>query len=235
VTFSLIGTTVDVITLIMGTLGLPGLFALMAVESFGIPPIPSEVILPFAGFLVADGTYSFGAALGVSIVGGLVGAYIAYAVGRWWRSRLVGFGVGALRVREADLDRVDRWFSHHGEATVTLTRFVPLIRSYISYPAGTARMSPTRFGAYTFFGVLPWNLGLLYAGLVLGSHWSKLVNDLEPFDYAVYVLVAAGVVYLVLVAVGVLAYGWPPRRGPRRSAPQAGVPTPNERPAPPRD
>jgi membrane protein DedA with SNARE-associated domain len=218
VTFSLIGSTVSVITLIMGTLGLPGLFALMTVESFGIPPIPSEVILPFAGFLVAEGTYSFGAALGVSIVGGLVGAFIAYAVGRWWRSRLVGLGVGRLRLRERDLGRVDGWFAHHGEATVTLARFVPLFRSYISYPAGTARMDPTRFGLYTFLGVLPWNLGLLYAGFVLGSHWSTIVNDLQPFDYAIYALVVAGIVYLVLIAVGAVEQGWPPRRVHRQAA-----------------
>jgi membrane protein DedA with SNARE-associated domain len=92
VTFSFVGSSVELITLVMGALGLPGLLALMTVESFGIPPIPSEVILPFAGFLVADGTFSFGAAFSVSVVGSLLGAFAAYAIGRWWRSRLLGLG-----------------------------------------------------------------------------------------------------------------------------------------------
>jgi membrane protein DedA with SNARE-associated domain len=222
--FSLIESVVGVITLIMGALGLPGLFALMADESFGIPPIPSEVILPFAGFLVADGTYSFGAAVVVSLAGGLVGAFIAYAIGRWWRSRLVGLGVGRLRLRESDLNRVDGWFAKHGEATVTLARFVPFFRSYISYPAGTAKMSPARFGLYTLLGTLPWNLGLIYAGFVLRSNWSLIVTYLDPFDYAFAALIGLGVVYLVLIAAGVLEQGWPPRRAHRPVAP-AGAPS----------
>jgi membrane protein DedA with SNARE-associated domain len=217
--FSLIGSIVDVITLIMGTLGLPGLFVLMADESFGIPPIPSEVILPFAGFLVADGAYSFGAAFVVSVVGGLVGAFIAYAIGRWWRSHLVGLGVGQLRLRADDLARVDGWFARHGEVTVTLTRFVPFFRSYISYPAGTARMSPTRFGLYTLLGTAPWNLGLIYAGFVLRSNWSLIVTYVQPFDYLFAALIGVGVLYLALIATGVLEQGWPPRRARRGVAP----------------
>jgi membrane protein DedA with SNARE-associated domain len=219
--FSLIESIVDVITLIMATLGLPGLFVLMADESFGIPPIPSEVILPFAGFLVADGTYSFGAALSVSLAGGLVGAFIAYAIGRWWRSRLVGLGVGRLRLRENDLARVDTWFTMHGEVTVALARFVPFFRSYISYPAGTARMSPTRFGLYTLLGTIPWNIGLIYAGFVLRSHWTEIVTYVEPFDYLFAALIGVGVLYLVLIAAGVLDQGWPPRRV-RRDVPATG-------------
>jgi membrane protein DedA with SNARE-associated domain len=210
--FSLIGSIVDVITLIMATLGLPGLFLLMADESFGIPPIPSEVILPFAGFLVADGTYSFGAALSVSLAGGLVGAFIAYAIGRWWRSHLVGLGIGQLRLRENDLARVDGWFTKHGEMTVALARFVPFFRSYVSYPAGTARMDPTRFGLYTLLGTIPWNIGLIYAGFVLRSHWTEIVTYVDPFNYLFAALIALGVLYLVLIAAGVLKQGWPPRR-----------------------
>jgi membrane protein DedA with SNARE-associated domain len=215
-TFSLLESIVGVITLIMGTLGLPGLFFLMADESFGIPPIPSEVILPFAGFLVAEGTYSFGAALVVSLAGGLVGAYIAYAIGRWWRSRFLGLGIGRLRLRDQDVARVDGWFAKHGEVTVTLARFVPFFRSYISYPAGTARMSPTRFGLYTLFGTIPWNLGLIYAGFVLRSNWSVIVTYVSPFDYLFAALIVLGIVYLGLIAAGVLEQGWPPRRTARK-------------------
>src|SRR5208282_6738587 len=98
VTFSLIGSVAEFITTVMTTIGIPGLFALMVVESFGLPPVPSEIVLPFAGFLIADGTFSFGWALTAALAGGLVGSFAAYAVGRWWRDRILGVGIGRLRL-----------------------------------------------------------------------------------------------------------------------------------------
>ncbi len=216
-TFSLIGSVVDVITALLAAVGLPGLFALMAVESFGIPPIPSEVILPFAGFLVADGTLALDPTIAVAVVGGLVGAFAAYAVGRWWRHRLAGLGVGQLRIEPADLDRMDRWFRRRGEATVAISRIIPGVRSYISYPAGTARMNPVRFGVYTLFGSLPWTLALLYAGIVLGAHWRDVTRYFFPIDVAIVVLAGVAVVYLALLANGTILRGWPPRRPPPAS------------------
>jgi membrane protein DedA with SNARE-associated domain len=231
-TFSLIGSTVYVITTVLAVVGLPGLFALMAVESFGIPPIPSEVIIPFAGFLVADGTLALDPTIVASVTGGLVGAYIAYAVGRWWRSRLVGLGVGRLRISDRDIARMDRWFRARGEVTVAICRVIPGIRSYISYPAGTARMNPVRFGVYSLVGSLPWTLALLYAGIVLGSNWNVVSHYFFPIDVTIVVLVVVAGVYLALVATGDLTGGWPPRRGPGRSkTPAPDVPAP-ERPAP---
>jgi membrane protein DedA with SNARE-associated domain len=219
VTFSLIGSIVDVVTVIFATIGLPGLFALMTVESFGIPPIPSEVVLPFAGFLVADGTFSLGGTLLAALAGGMLGSFIAYAVGRWWRGRLAGLGAGYLRIRTQDLDRMDAWFAHRGEVTVAIARVIPGVRSYISYPAGTARMNPTRFGLYTLAGTVPWTLALLYAGIVLRANWLVVTHYFEPIDIALVVCIVAAVVYLVLLATGILAVGWPPRRGPRRTPP----------------
>jgi membrane protein DedA with SNARE-associated domain len=216
VSFSITGSVVTLITDVLTIIGLPGLLALMAVESFGIPPIPSEVILPFAGFLVAEGTFPLGATIGVALVGGLAGAYIAYAVGRWWRHHLLGLGVGQLRLREADLARMDTWFARRGEVTVAVARVIPGVRSYISYPAGTARMDPVRFGAYTFAGSLPWTLAMLYAGIVLGSHWNVISEYFLPIDVTLVVLVVATGIYLGLVATGRLTRGWPPRRRPGR-------------------
>ncbi|HXW67796.1 MAG TPA: DedA family protein [Thermoplasmata archaeon] len=218
-TFSLIGSLIDGITLVLGTIGLPGLFALMVVESFGIPPIPSEVILPFAGFLVAEGTYPLVDATALALAGGLVGAFAAYAVGRWWRSRLIGWGLGAVRIRPEDLDRVDRWFAERGEATVAIARVVPIVRSYVSYPAGTARMSPVRFGAYTLLGSAPWTIGLLFAGVALGADWYLLEAYLAPLDYAFVALLVAGAGYVGLLAAGRITPGWPPRRRARASDP----------------
>ena len=210
--FSFLGTITNTVILILSTLGLPGLFALMAVESFGIPPVPSEVILPFAGFLIADGTFSFPAALAVAVAGGLVGSYAAYAVGRWWRHRIVQLGIGRLRLEPRHLERVDRYFARHGESAVGLTRLVPVIRSYISYPAGSAKMGATRFGIYTTLGSVPFTVAFLYAGMVLRSNWSEVSSYLRYLDYPLIALVVFGAGFLVLQIVGVLAPGWPPRR-----------------------
>lgn len=228
-TFSLIGTLVNVVTLIYSTIGLPGLFALMVVESFGVPPLPSEVILPFAGFLVADGTFPLDGTIVAAIAGGLLGSYLAYAVGRWWRARITGIGVGQLRIRAAHLERMDAWFARRGEVTVALARVVPVVRSYISYPAGTARMEPARFGFYTLVGSIPWTLALLYAGIALRSNWLVVSRYFEPLDIAFAAIIVAAVAYVVLLAVGYLAPGWPPRRAPR-PVPGTGAPPPPPQP-----
>jgi len=210
--FSFIGSVSDVVITVLQAVGLPGLFALMAVESFGLPPLPSEVILPFTGFLVADGTFSFASATAVALLGGLVGAYAAYAVGRWWRHRMVNLGIGRLRLEPRHLERVDRYFLRHGEATVGLARLVPVIRSYVSYPAGTARMDPIRFGVYSVLGATPFTVALIYAGVMLGSNWGAVASTLAYLNYPLIALVAFGVAFLALQITGVLAPGWPPRR-----------------------
>lgn len=210
--FSLIEAVTGLIVTILATLGLPGLFALMTVESLGIPPLPSEIILPFAGFLVADGTFSFGAALAVALAGELCGAFLGYSIGRWWRHRITGLGLGHLRLEQRHLDRVDRYFARYGEATVGLARLVPVIRAYIPYPAGTARMSPIRFGVFTALGSTPYATLLLLAGMVLRSHWSALSVYFEYLNLPLLAVIAAAIVYIGLQVAGILAPGWPPRR-----------------------
>lgn len=211
-TFSLVGSVVDLITFVLSTVGLPGLFALMAVESFGIPPIPSEVILPFTGFLVAEGTFPLPGALAVALGGALVGSYSAYAVGRWWRHRITGLGVGRLRLQERHLERMDRFFARHGEVAVALARLVPVVRAYVSYPAGTAKMEPARFGGYTLLGSVPFVTALVYLGIVLGRNWTLIESYFYLLDLAFIALVVVVVVYIGLQVAGVLAPGWPPRR-----------------------
>jgi membrane protein DedA with SNARE-associated domain len=201
VTFSIVGTVVGLIVTILTTVGLAGLFALMTVESFGVPPLPSEVILPFAGFLIATGVFPFVPTVIVALAGGLTGAFIAYAVGRWWRDRIVHVGIGPIRLEERHLARMDRWFALHGEVTVALSRCVPVVRAYISYPAGTAEMPPVRFGVYTLLGSIPFTLALVYAGMVLGSRWNTVEQDLAPLDYAVYAAVVVGLAYLLFVVL----------------------------------
>ena len=233
-TFSLIETLINVTTFVMATIGLPGLFALMALSVFGLSPFPAELILPLSGFLVADGAFSFAGALVASVAGGMVGAYAGYAVGRWWRDRITGMGIGRLRLEAYHLERVDRFFARYGELTTGLCRLVPVIRSYISYPAGTARMEPVRYGVYTLLGSIPYSVALIWAGMILGSNWVVLASYFQLLDLPLIAVIAALVVYLVLQVVGVLAPGWPPRRAPRPSAkvdrasgpPPAGPPAP---------
>jgi len=199
VTFSVVGTVVSLIVTILTAGGLAGLFALMVVESFGIPPLPSEVILPFAGFLIATGVFPLVPTILVALVGALVGAFIAYAIGRWWREHLKRIRLGPLGLEERHLARMDRWFSQHGEVTVAACRCLPVVRAYISYPAGTARMPPVRFGAYTLLGSIPWSLALIYAGIVLGSRWTVVQTYLGPLDYVVYALIVVGAIYLLVL------------------------------------
>ncbi len=217
--FSLIGTVVDLITLVMTTIGLPGLFALMAVESFGVPPIPSEVILPFAGFLIVEGTYPLSGAVVVALLGGLLGSYAGYAVGRWGRHRITGLGIGRLRLEPRHLERMDRFFARRGEVTVGVARLLPVVRSYISYPAGTAEMPAARFGVYTLLGSVPFTVGLIYAGMVLRSDWTVVSSYFSLLDYPLIAIVAVVVLFLALQVVGVLAPGWPPRRAVRTPPP----------------
>ena len=216
--FSLVGTAVDLIVVVLSTVGLAGLFGLMAVESFGIPPLPGEVILAFAGFLVAQGTFPLVGTVLAALAGGLAGSFAGYAIGRWGRHRLTEVGIGALRLEERHLARMDAFFARRGELTVAVARLIPLARAYISYPAGTARMDPVRFAVYTVVGATPFTLGLLYAGFVLRSNWQTVTRYFHALDYAAVAVIAVGVVYLLLLAGGLLAPGWPPRR-PRAAAP----------------
>jgi membrane protein DedA with SNARE-associated domain len=194
----IIETVVSVITRVLRVGGYPGLFGLMAVESFGIPPIPSEVILPFTGFLVAMGLMSFGVALATAMVGALVGCFIAYAIGRWGRDWITVRAPARLRLDPRHLARMDEWFARYGEAMVGVARLIPLVRAYVSYPAGTAEMDPVKFGVFSTIGGLPFIAGLIYAGLVLRSHWNVLVPYFNYADYAIVVGIAVFLVWLFL-------------------------------------
>jgi len=197
VSLPLIETVVNLILWVMERIGLPGLFVLMAVESFGIPPLPSEIILPFAGFLVVSGDYSFGGALAAALAGGLLGAYIAYAVGRYAR-RFLLTGPAFLRLDARHLDRMDGWFRRHGEATVLGARLLPILRAYISYPAGAAKMEPTRFGIFTLVGATPFAVALIYVGMLLGKDWQQILPIFHLLDYAVVAVLVVGLIYLAL-------------------------------------
>jgi membrane protein DedA with SNARE-associated domain len=183
--------------------GLPGIFALMAISSACIP-IPSEVVMLFAGFAVADPAQSSShhhlTLLGIvlaGVLGTMAGSYVAYAVGRGGRLELLERHGGKLHMGPAQIERADRWFQRHGESVVLFGRVIPLIRAFVSLPAGIARMPVGRFTVFSLIGTIPWVLGLALAGHALGGDWTKVRKGFEYVDYAIVALVAVGVVYAV--------------------------------------
>ena len=234
VALPIIETVVSVITTLMTVGGLAALVLLMTIESFGIPPLPSEIILPFGGFLIATGVYSWPGAIGAALLGGVIGSYIAYAVGRWGRKWLER-PTGRLRLDPRHLAMMDRWFARHGEGTVLIARLLPVVRSYISYPAGTARMEPVRFGVYTLVGATPFTVALIYAGYILGSNWSILESGFRVADYFAAAAIVGIGVYIALRWRNVITSGFPPRLARRAAEPAPDGDTPPTAPevAPP--
>ena len=178
-------------------MGLGGVFLLMVLESACIP-VPSEATMLFAGFNVSAGHYSLFEAVAVGSVANLVGSWIAYAVGYYGRVDILEKHGGKVGIKKSHIQQADRWFERHGDATVFFTRMLPIVRTFISLPAGVARMPFWRFSALTLAGCVPWVLMLTYIGKVSGDNWEKWKNNLHYVDYAVVALIVAGIVYLVV-------------------------------------
>jgi len=181
----------------ISTLGYGGIVLLMAIESACIP-LPSEIIMPFSGYLVSRGEMNLWLVGIAGAVGCVVGSIVAYYIGMYGgRPFIEKYGRYILLSRH-DLDLADRWFAKHGEAIVFVSRLLPAVRTFIAFPAGVARMNMTRFIVYTFAGSLPWCLGLAYVGQKLGEQWDKdetLKTWFHRFDF-------------VIGIVGVLAVSW---------------------------
>ena len=184
-------------TNVVGDLGLPGIFLLMAPESACIP-IPSEATMLFAGFNVDKGEYSLFAAVAVGSVANLVGSWIAYAVGYYGRIELLENHGKALHVKPSHLQWADRWFERYGAAAVFFSRMLPIIRTFISLPAGVARMPFWRFTTLTLLGCVPWVLALGLIGREVGDSWEEWRDKLHYIDYVVVVAVLAGLIWLLI-------------------------------------
>jgi membrane protein DedA with SNARE-associated domain len=188
---------IDWVTATIGNHGLFAVFALMLLESMGIL-IPSEAISPFAGYLVSQGRMDFFAAVAAGVLGNLVGSWVAYFIGLWG-GRELWFHYGRyVGVRAHHLKVAERWFDKYGEFTVFISRCLPVVRTFISFPAGTARMNFAKFSFYTFIGCVPWVFALTYLGYYLGENWEEVGHLLHYLDYAVALAVLAGGVYLFL-------------------------------------
>ena len=194
---SLTDPIVDFAVDIVDAMGLAGVFVLMLLESACIP-VPSEATMLFAGFRVAEGEYSLVAAVMVGSVANLIGSWLAYWLGYIGRVDLLEKHGKKLHVKKSHLEWADRWFERHGDATVFFTRMMPIVRTFISLPAGVARMPFWRFSLLTFLGCVPWVLMLTFIGKEAGSRWDDWKDSLHYVDYAVAAAIAIGVVYLLI-------------------------------------
>jgi len=180
----------------ISTLGYSGIVLLMAIESACIP-LPSEIIMPFSGYLVSTGELNLWGVAVAGAVGCVLGSLVAYWVGMYGgRPFIEKYGRYILLSRH-DLDIADRWFAKHGEIIVFVSRLLPAIRTFIAFPAGVARMNLPRFVIYTFAGSLPWCLGLAYVGQKLGEQWDKddtLKTWFHRFDFLIGI---AGALFII--------------------------------------
>ncbi|MFC1711587.1 DedA family protein [Patescibacteria group bacterium] len=177
-----------------------GIVIAMAIESCCIP-LPSEIIMPFSGFLVSQGIFDFWL---VSLAGGfgcLVGSVIAYALGYYGGEKVVRnvirkYGKYVL-VHQYELDEAEEWFRKYGEAIAFFSRLLPVIRTFISLPAGIAKMNFKRFAFYSFVGSVIWSAALAYVGKVLGENWDTIGSYFHKFDLLILIAGIAAVVFYI--------------------------------------
>jgi membrane protein DedA with SNARE-associated domain len=184
----------------IATYGYLAIFLLMVAESACIP-VPSALIMTFGGALAAGavpGTrLNLIAVIIAGVAGNVVGSYIAWAVGRYGGQPALRRWGGRFWLREHDLDRANLWFARYGARAVLIGRLLPVVRTFISLPAGIAGMEPVRFGIYTTIGCIPWTAALAYAGYAVGANWQSIVNGFHGPTY----IIAAVVVIALAVAI----------------------------------
>ncbi|MGA8113458.1 MAG: VTT domain-containing protein, partial [Actinocatenispora sp.] len=194
----LAGTVADWATKIMDVLGSPGAGLANALDSI-IPVLPSEVILPLAGFAASRGTINLYAALVWTTIGSIVGSLAMYYIGAaFGRERVLGWAAKIPLVKVSEIERTEAWFRRHGPITVFLGRMVPVFRSLISIPAGVERMRLTTFILYTALGSAIWNTIFVMAGYLLGANWTKVEEYGRIFSKIIIGLIVLAVVYFVV-------------------------------------
>jgi membrane protein DedA with SNARE-associated domain len=203
-----------------GAVGYLGVLLAMGIESAMVPR-PSELIRPYAGFLVSDqtqieplthGPWQFWVVVVVATIGNTLGSLVAYAIGAYGGRPFLERWGRYLLIRPHEIELADRFFERYGAATGFVGRLLPIVRTFISFPAGVTRMPLAPFIVYSTLGALPWSALLVYAGTVLGAHWVDIRHALQPFDLAIAVIVVAGVVLFIWWRLGM-----PGRRGRARA------------------
>jgi len=205
-----------------GAVGYLGVMIAMAIESAMIP-LPSELILPYAGFLVSDPTkiepltgqpWNFWIVVVAATIGNTIGSLIAYAIGAWGgRPFLEKYG-RYLLIRQHEIELAERFFDKYGAATAFFSRLLPIVRTFISFPAGVARMPIKTFVVYSTAGAFLWSMLLVYAGTVLGANWEQIRHALQPFDLLIAFAVGLAVILFIWWRLGM------PGRPRRESKPK---------------
>jgi membrane protein DedA with SNARE-associated domain len=193
-----------------GSVGYAGVTVAMAIES-AMVPLPSELILPYAGFLISDvsqveplthGPWNYWIVVVVATIGNTLGSLVAYAIGAWGgRPFLERYG-RYLLIRPHEIELADHFFQRYGAATAFFSRLLPIVRTFISFPAGVARMPIRTFILYSTAGAFLWSMLLVFAGMQLGANWVEIRHALQPFDLLIAVAVVAGVLLFVWWRLG---------------------------------
>jgi membrane protein DedA with SNARE-associated domain len=183
----------------------------IALETF-VPILPSEVIVPMAGWKIAQSAtdpatvepltgagWSFLGALVAATVGAGLGSLAGYLIGAWGGRPLLDRYGRWVHIHPEDLDRADDWFARHGAWAVLICRLIPLLRALINYPAGVARMPVGRFLAFSILGSIPWNAALLFGGQLLGANYEALYRTIRPFEIVIYAIVVVGIVVVLVL------------------------------------
>lgn len=177
--------------------GYAGVAILMTLESM-VAPVPSEAVMPFAGFLIADGRFTWQGVIAASTLGSIIGSLLSYAAGYYGGRPLVDRFGKYLFLNHHHLDVTERFFTRYGQVTILISRFIPVVRHLISIPAGAGRMNLLRFSIYTVVGAGLWNWILTYGGYVLRNNWETILRHARTVDHvilAVLILVFGYVLY----------------------------------------
>ncbi|HET7444118.1 MAG TPA: DedA family protein [Solirubrobacterales bacterium] len=196
ITDKVVEPIVDVATEFIGSAGVAAVFLLMTLESACIP-VPSEAIMLFAGFSVSKGELTLFGIVAAGVLGNLAGSWIAYAVGYYGRIDLLEKNK-LIHISPKHLKWADDWFARYGSWTVFFSRMLPIIRTFISLPAGVARMPFWRFTLFTLAGCIPWVLALALIGEAVGDNWEDWRHKLSYLDYVVAAAIVAGVIYWII-------------------------------------
>lgn len=193
-----------------GWLGYGGVMVAMAIESAMIP-LPSELILPFAGFLVSDltaiepltrGPWDFWVVVVAATIGNTIGSVIGYYIGAWGGRPFLERWGKYLLIRPHEIELADHFFQKYGSATAFFSRLLPIVRTFISFPAGVARMNLFKFIVYSTAGAFIWSAALVWAGMQLGARWTDIRHALEPFDLLIAIIVVLLVVLFIWWRLG---------------------------------
>lgn len=187
----------------MNSFGYFGVFLLIAIENI-FPPIPSEVILLFGGFMTTYTKLNIIFIIIASTLGSLIGAIVLYYIGKIFNKerlkKIISGKIGKiLRLKNSDIDKADKWFDTKGNKTVFFCRFIPIVRSLISIPAGMSEMPIIKFLTYTIFGSLIWNTVLIITGKMVGNNWTKILTIFDTYSHIV--LITFIILFIILITI----------------------------------